>query len=74
MKYRPLTTEETEALVAFAAAHGRRWKSELGNVYWYNARIWQGPKPGMGTVLHGLRNDMGPAWLFDVCRLPKRAA
>lgn len=62
-----LANEEREALQAFANAHGRKWKSELSDVYWYNARIWNGPVPGMGNTLHGIRNNYGPSWLFDVC-------
>lgn len=69
MTYRELTDDETAALQAFADAHGRRWKGELGNVYWYNARIWIGPVPGMGNVLHGIRNEFGPTWLFDRCKI-----
>ncbi len=67
--YRELTTEEAAALQAFADAHGRRWRDELGNVYWYNARIWHGPVPGMGNVLHAIRNEFGPTWLYDVCKV-----
>lgn len=70
--YRDLTKEENAALETFAAAHGRKWKDELSVVYWYNARIWQGPEAGMGSLLHGLRNEFGPTWLYDVYKLPKR--
>ncbi|TCV62291.1 hypothetical protein [Neorhizobium sp. S3-V5DH] len=71
-KYRPLTQEETDALVAFAAAHGRRWKAILSEVYWYNARLWSDSSGNrVGSVLHGLRNEFGPTWLFDHCKLPK---
>lgn len=75
--YPSLTTEETEALQAFADAHNRKsrisrgcnnWKDELA-FYWYNARIWEGPKPGMGYLLHGIRNDFGPTWLYDHCKI-----
>lgn len=71
-EHRALTDAETAALVAFAAAHGRKWKDELSQVYWYHARIWTGPVPGMGNLLHGLRNTFGPTWLYDVCKLPKK--
>ncbi len=74
--FRPLLTDETAALQAFADAHGRRWRDELCNVYWYNARIWQGPVPCMGNELHGIRNEFGPSWLYDVCKVkpaPKAA-
>jgi hypothetical protein len=49
---RELTKTETAALHAFAAAHGRKWKATLADVYWYNARIWEGHH-----CLHALRND-----------------
>jgi hypothetical protein len=74
--YRELTQEEREALAAFAAAHKRKadrsrgcdsWRDELSMIYWYNARIWRGPIDGMGTTLHGIRNDLGPTWLYDHC-------
>lgn len=65
-----LTDFDMESLQAFAKAHGRKWKSVLTDVYWYNARIWEGPKPGMGNALHGLRNSYGPSWLADF-KLPK---
>ena len=66
MIYHPLTADELAALTAFAGAHGRRWKSELNNVYWYNARLWRGVDGRddiVGSVLHGLRNTHGPSWL-----------
>lgn len=72
--YPALTTEEVEALQAFAAKHGRNWKANLSMVYWYNARIWRGPHGDdntVGYVLHGLRNSHGPSWL-DSYRLPKK--
>lgn len=74
MEYREATEAEHEALEAFAAAHKKpsqrarsslNWREELGNVYWYNARLWRGPKENMGSILHGIRNDLGPTWLFD---------
>lgn len=73
-EYRALSTEEIEALQAFAKAFGRKWKDELSNVYWYNARLWRGPKGDdnlIGSTLHRLRNDLGPTWLYDHCKLPK---
>ena len=66
---RELTAEESAALQAFAAKHGRSWKDKLASVYWYNARVWNGH-----ACLHGLRND--PAWGHDglqAYRLPKAA-
>ena len=75
-EYRELTQEELAALVAFAKAYGRAkkgrtWKDELSMIYWYNARIWTGPVPGMGNLLHGIRNKFGPTWLYDIFKLPK---
>jgi hypothetical protein len=64
MTYRPATETETLALQAFADEHGRNWRRELSDVYWYNARLW-----------HGIRNDLGPKWLYDVCKVrPARKA
>lgn len=71
--YRQPTAEETLALQAFADAHGRTWKDELSQVYWYNARIWIGPEPHMGTRLHEVRNMLGPTWLYDVCTIKPAA-
>jgi hypothetical protein len=64
---RELTNEESSALQAFAAKHGRTWKRKLAEIYWYNARIWDGRH-----CLHGLRNDpaFGHAGL-DAYKLPK---
>jgi hypothetical protein len=65
-----LTDWEVRALRAFAAAHGRSWKSKLTFDYWMNARLWHGPEAGMGAALHRLRNAYGPSWLQRY-RLPK---
>jgi len=67
--YRELLSEEIAALQAFADAHGRLWRATLTDVYWYNARIWTGPVPGMGNTLHAIRNEFGPTWLYDVCKI-----
>lgn len=73
---RQLEADERAALEAFAAAHKRKadrsrgcdsWRDELTMIYWYNARIWHGPVDGMGNLLHGLRNEFGPTWLYDEC-------
>lgn len=70
-QYRDLKPDELTALQAFAAEHGRRWKSVLTDVYWYNARIWRaGPNDCYGYILHGIRNEFGPSWL-DSFKLPK---
>jgi hypothetical protein len=59
--------DEREALEAFAKAFGRGWKDTLTQVYWYNARIWEGGEPGKhyGSTLHAIRNNRGPSWLYD---------
>jgi hypothetical protein len=69
---RDLTAEELAALQRFALAQGRTWKRVLTDIYWYNARLWVGPssKPNDGSILHGLRNDLGPAWLATF-KLPR---
>lgn len=76
--YRNLDQEEIDALQAFATAHKRKadrhagslnWKDELSMVYWYNARVWKGPIPGMGNLLHAIRNEFGPTWLYEVCKI-----
>ena len=59
--YRPLTTEEQQALHDFAEAHGRYWKHDLHDA-WMHATL-TGP-------LHALRNSHGPRWLY---RLPSHA-
>jgi hypothetical protein len=74
MQYRELTDSEHDALEAFAKAHGRnRWRETLAMVYWYNARIWiDGAGKGNGHILHNLRNEFGPTWLYDVYKPRKR--
>lgn len=68
-KYPELDSEHSAALQAFANAHGRKWKEELSMVYWYNARIWRGPLENTGSMLHAIRNNFGPTWLYDVCKI-----
>lgn len=65
LNYRDLTNDEHEAIEAFAEEYGRNWRDTLAQVYWYNARIWIGPKPNMGSMLHGIRNEFGPTWLYE---------
>lgn len=60
----PLTDEQQAALQAYAARHGRRWKSILNNV-------WMGGAPyDDGGTLRGIRNTHGPSWLQSY-RLPQ---
>lgn len=55
---------QVAALQAYAARHGRRWKSILSNV-------WMGGAPyDDGGILRRLRNTHGPSWLQRY-RLPK---
>jgi len=71
MTIRTLEPHEHAALAAFAKEHGRRWKSQLTDVYWYNARP-AGISPDIDSTLHALRND--PRWNWrglDAYRLPK---
>jgi hypothetical protein len=59
-----LDDEQVAALQAYAARHGRRWKSILNNV-------WMGGAPyDDGGILRRLRNTHGPSWLQRY-RLPK---
>lgn len=59
-----LDAEQVAALQAYAARHGRRWKSVLNNV-------WMGGAPyDDGGILRRLRNTHGPSWLQRY-RLPK---
>lgn len=60
----PLTPEQDAALQAYAARHGRRWKSILNNAW------MGGPPHDDGGLLRGLRNSHGPTWLQSY-RLPK---
>ncbi|WP_200847879.1 hypothetical protein [Rhizobium sp. 18055] len=60
----PLTVEQHRALQAYAAKHGRRWKSIL-NIVWMGAAPYDD-----GGILRGLRNSHGPSWLVAY-RLPK---
>lgn len=62
-KHRP-TPEQLAALSAYAAEHGRTWKSQL-NDDWMNGRA-SGP-------LQQVRNQFGPSWLVRF-RLPKECA
>lgn len=76
--YRQITDEERRALETFAIHFGRnKWRDQLNMVYWYNACLWRGPMgddPNIGSVLHGIRNDLGPTWLYDVYKPAKVAA
>ncbi|AUX79128.1 hypothetical protein [Sinorhizobium fredii] len=53
----PLTAEQQAALEAYAARHGRRWKSILSNAW------MGGPQHDDGGLLRGLRNSHAPTWL-----------
>ena len=63
----PLTNEQQQVLQAYAAKHGRRWKSVLSNA-------WMGGPPyDDGGILRSLRNSHGPTWLVSY-RLPRPVA
>jgi hypothetical protein len=62
-KLRALTDDEIRALRAYAAKHGRRWKSVLQGAWMGHA-----PYDDAGT-LRSLRNSHGPSWLVTY-RLP----
>jgi hypothetical protein len=54
-----LTQDQEAALVAFAARHGRCWKSTLQTM-WINGRDASEPE---GSTLRRIRNQFGSAWL-----------
>jgi hypothetical protein len=60
-----LTTDQLAALRAFAADHGRTWKSQLGAM-WCNG---QDESAWNGASLREVRNTFGPTWLTRF-RLP----
>lgn len=72
MDYPELPDDMRGALERFAAAHGRKWRDTLSQTYWYNARLWEGGNPGDGSLLHAIRNNFGPTWLYDVYK-PRKA-
>lgn len=71
-EYRELLPEELEALQAFAAKHGKKWKEKLSMVYWYNGRIFRSNDGKEYPVLQRMRNEFGPSWL-DGYELPENA-
>lgn len=57
-----LSTEQRDAILAYAAQHGRTWKSKL-------AEDWQTGRdcgPVYGYALRNVRNQFGPKWLASV--------
>ena len=54
--FRPLTADETAAVTAYAAKHGKNWKLDLSDA-WLAAS-----EPG---ILQALRNSLGPRWLRE---------
>ncbi|WP_234689489.1 hypothetical protein [Allorhizobium ampelinum] len=70
MKKQP-SAQQIKALQAFAAAHGRNWKHILSTDYWPKAQIWSDGPGGknMGAILHGIRNEYGPSWLYNEFKL-----
>jgi hypothetical protein len=54
------TPEMIDALQEFANVNGRTWKSKL-SMLWETARA--------PAVLMDVRNQLGPTWLYDVCKV-----
>ena len=54
-----LTTEQAEALQAFAQKYGRCWKQTLMEA-WLSGRDVGEPN---GHLLRQIRNNLGPSWL-----------
>ena len=57
------TPEQLDALMKFATANGRLWKSELNNLWMtgaYNHAVLGGADP---AYLQQVRNNFGPSWL-----------
>ena len=54
-----MTAEQIQALQAFAAKHGRNWKSKLLSA-WASGRDEQLPN---GALLRQIRNQLGPVGL-----------
>lgn len=50
----PPSPDQLAALQQYAAIYGRRWKSELGD-------LWQSGRAN--AVLQSVRNEFGPSWL-----------
>lgn len=63
-----LTPEQADAIRAYAAQHGRRWKDKLLND-WMRAgsRTYQGE----WCYLQQVRNQHGPSWLRAMTLTPK---
>ena len=75
-QYPTPTDADLAALQAFADAHGRTWKDQLAQVYWYNARPWRGVDGRdeiTGSTLHAIRNNFGPTWLYELCPIKPAA-
>lgn len=62
------TTDVLAALQSFADRNGRGWKDAL-SVLWGNGRDYYEPD---GSTLHMVRNEFGPAWLYDHCTIKPR--
>jgi hypothetical protein len=59
--YARITQEEAEAIVAFAAEHGQRWRAEL-NTCWMTGRYHGFVNPALQRV----RNKIGPSGLARI--------
>ena len=57
--------DDIAALRNYAIEYGPKWKDEL-HLDWYNARLRScQDMPNRGSILHGVRNHLGPSWLVD---------
>jgi hypothetical protein len=56
------TTEQIQALVAFARANGRTWKSKLNHA-WMTGLYDDYPATDRCDLLQQVRNSFGPSWL-----------
>lgn len=56
------TPEQVEALKAYAAYHGRNWKSQLHADWMKAGSAWDGPY----YLLQQVRNSFGPTWLNNM--------
>jgi hypothetical protein len=67
MTHQP-TAEMLAALQIFADKHGRTWKRTLSDM-WMNGRDeWQAD----AHLLRSVRNQLGPTWLYDRCKIKPR--
>jgi hypothetical protein len=59
------TAEMLDALQQFANRNGRNWKGKLSDM-WMNGRDEWEPE---SNRLRAVRNQLGPTWLYDRCKI-----